>query len=164
MKPSFLKKSDSLLRSNFVKGAFLIAFFGFFAFVYAVTFPSDPEGLSGVVQTVVGETSSSGDGNDPNDYAGADLLCDVDYPGSSLCDYKDIVHTITTGDPTPFDSLSGNLWVNSGVSSGPNVIASDCNGWQDTGAGDVFGVVYNINEQQFELQDCRSSLPYACCQ
>lgn len=161
MKKSHIKTLSKSFLSASTKGLIAFAVFGLSAFVYAaVTYPPNPEPVSGIVGTVVGATATNHSGN-LGGYEAMNTLCGAVDPDSHVCSPMEVVNTYNH-DPAALGVLSGVYWLNSGAPGNTQPTVNDCKGWTDNTLG-VYGNVWSTTNDHSGILPCAASLPVLCC-
>ncbi len=163
MKKNSKKSFFGALKSPLGKSSLVLAFFIMAAGVYgAITYPTAPNPMTGLVGTWVANTPATYDGNDANGYETATTYCDAQEPNSHVCSPAELINTYNNN-PLVLTGQSDTVWVNTGASTGV-ISANDCEGWtSDSTVTTAFGTAWNLNTGVAEIHQCHEALPYGCC-
>ena len=155
--------SKSLL-SAFLKGLAVFAVFGVSLYAYAaVTYPTQPNAVSGVVGLYVGKTPATYDGS-VGGYAAANNACGGGagaLADSHICTPMELINTYNHN-PSAVTSANGVVWVNSGAPANTTPAINDCNGWNDDSLT-FYGNVWSFDTDYSGILPCMVTLPIACC-
>ncbi|QQR83438.1 hypothetical protein IPJ72_06655 [Candidatus Peregrinibacteria bacterium] len=146
-------------------GILLVVGGGFYAYAQIAWPASDPNPVTGVVGTFVGESSqtysSAKDYPTVNDYC--NLSGDPNMAGSHICTPMEMINSYNhanVNSPINTYATSNTLWVNGGGQ------ANDCGGWTQTTSTPTqpqYGTVWNFNTDESNLLTCRTGKAFACC-
>ncbi len=161
MQKSILQKAGRFLFSSLGRGLAAFAVFGLATAVYAITYPAQPNAVTGVVGIYVGSTPATYDGNAATSYAGADAFCDAQYSDSHVCRMEEVINTYTH-DSAAVSGVVSIAWVNSGAGGVAENMVNDCQGWAQADAP-YFARVWNFSDSAAAVQECSSVHAFACC-
>lgn len=152
---------------------FILLIAGYYAYG-AVAWPPQPNDVSGVVGTFVGESNFAY--KSPMDYRQVNAACQNTFPDSHVCTPPEMANSYNHGTPgvSPVYLHSGadTLWINSGP-PGFTANSNDCQGWIVNPSGPNaspvsnpnYGTVWDFQLQRGEVRPCNiSDKRFACCQ
>jgi len=166
MKKHKMNKILKAILAPIGKGLLIFGVFAGALYVYAsISYPPEPNAVTGVVGQFVGLTPSTYDGNQGG-YQGVNTLCNNAFSGSHVCTSMEMINTYNHT-PTLLSSGTGQAWINNGAPAHSDTLSNDCKGWNFNlaaqGAYGRFGSVWYFTGNQALIQYCNASIPFTCC-
>lgn len=163
MKKSRIKLVSNALISASLRGLAVFAVFGMSLYAYAaISYPTQPGPVTGVVGLYVGKTVGTYNGNQGG-YENVNALCAAVEADSHVCTPMEIVNTYNH-DPS-FTGTGSSVWVNNGAPAYYASVVNDCQGWTTAAplyGNSVFGSVWSVNGYG-SITTCDFQRAFACC-
>ena len=161
MKKNRIKNVSQAFVGSMLKGLIVFAVFSTALYAYAVSYPTQPNPISGVVGTFVGETGGVYNGANASDYETANGYCDALVADSHVCTPMEMINTYNHN-PSALTGETASFWVNNGPPGYISNLNNDCNGWSSSDSA-TFGSVWNTTKDASFVTSCDLSRAYACC-
>jgi hypothetical protein len=166
MKKQKFNKILKAILAPVAKGLFIFAVFAGALYVYAaISYPPEPNAVTGIVGQFTGLTTSSYDGS-RGGYSAATALCNAQFAGSHICTSMEMINTYNHN-PTLLSAGTGQAWINNGAPAHSDTLSNDCKGWNFNQASQAgfgrFGSVWYFTGNQALIQYCNVAIPFACC-
>ena len=158
------KTSAKSLSKSFItallRGLAVFAVFGMALYAYAITYPAQPNAVSGVVGLYVGKTTVT-TGN-VGGYVVANNLCQAVDVDSHICTAMEMANTYNHNPTGSLSSETGSLWINNGPPGYITNVVNDCAGWT-TDYPATFGTVWDVDQDASFITSCDLPRSFACC-
>ena len=180
MKKHKMNKILKAILAPIAKGLFIFGIFAGALYVYAaISYPPEPNAVTGVVGQFIGVTSTKF--TTALNYETANNYCktgDVISPiagtiedtGSHICTSMELINSYNHSNEA-IDAQTGNALVNNGP-PGYTSFSNDCLGWSNStglyGGLPVYGAIWDFTKKFGKLSNCgdivaTSNYSFACC-
>ena len=160
MKKGRVKNVSKALISASFRGLAVFAIFGMALYAYAISYPTQPGPVTGVVGLYVGKTAPY-NGN-RGGYGAVNTLCDNVEEGAHVCTAMEMINTYNHAPSGPIASETASLWINNGPPGYIVYVSNDCEGWQMT-SSTQFGSIWNTQKDSSSNTSCDLTRSFACC-
>lgn len=164
MKKNKKRKFSEEVLYTFMRGLAVFGVFGLSLYTYAVTYPTQPNPVSGVVGMYVGKTADTYSGNlnaAASGYTSANTHCENEYDGGHICTAMEIINTYNHN-AAAVSGLNDTVWLNNGPPAFTQDAPNDCNGWTNS-TNSFFGTSWNFTLKFGTAGSCNLKQAFACC-